>query len=73
MATCPRCLGPLQEGHRCRPRWVRRLPRQIGFTLVGATLGAVVQQALLGSPIPVIGFVLGGVLVFALHEVLAQI
>lgn len=68
MATCPRCLGALSEGHRCRPVWIRRLRRQIGFSLIGAVLGAVVQELAVASTYPVLGFVLGGLLFFGLHE-----
>jgi hypothetical protein len=69
MATCPRCLGALSEGHKCRPIWIRRLKRRIGFTFSGSLFGAFVQ--VLAVPgVPVLGVVLGGLLFFALHEAL---
>ena len=67
MATCPRCHGALYDGHRCRPVWIRRLRRQASFTLMGGTLGAFVH--VLAYPgVPVIGFVLGGLVFFGLNE-----
>lgn len=69
MATCPRCFGALSEGHRCRPIWLRRLRRQLGFSLAGGTLGALVQALAMPVKYPVLGFILGGLLFFALHEV----
>ena len=45
MATCPRCLGPLTEDHRC--------PRG-RFSRIGDALAPVVGGALLGGLIPVI-------------------
>jgi hypothetical protein len=68
MATCPRCLGALSAGHKCRPIWIRRLRRQIGFSSIGALLGAVVQMLSMNVTYPVLGFILGGVLFFGLHE-----
>lgn len=68
MATCPRCLGPLSEGHRCRPVWIKRLRRQMGATLVGGALGAFVHVLLVPEQLPVMGFVIGGLLAFGLNE-----
>ena len=70
MATCPRCHNALSEGHYCRPIWVRRLWRQIGYTLVGGAVGAFVQELSSAPPVPVLGFVLGGMFFFGLHEAL---
>lgn len=68
MATCPRCHGALRDGHRCRPIWVRRLRRQLGFSLIGGVLGALVQALSVTVTYPVLGFILGGLLFFGLHE-----
>lgn len=68
MATCPRCLGTLSEGHRCRPIWIRRLRRRLGFSIVGGSLGAVVQELASAPTYPVLGFVIGALLFFGLHE-----
>lgn len=68
MATCPRCLGPLSEGHRCRPVWIRRLIRQAIAILLGAMLGGFVQILLDPAHVPAMGFVIGGLFAFALSE-----
>ena len=39
MATCPKCLGPLSDGHHCRPIWIKRFRRQVGASLLGGALG----------------------------------
>jgi hypothetical protein len=68
MATCPRCLGPLSEGHKCRPIWIKRLIRQIIAVLIGGFLGSLVQFLLDLEHVPAMGFVIGGLLAFALSE-----
>jgi uncharacterized membrane protein YccC len=68
MATCPRCHGALSEGHKCRPLWIRRLWRQIGFTIFGSIAGAVIHLLVMPESVPVLGFVLGGLLFFGVHE-----
>ena len=70
MATCPRCHGAHPANYRCTPTWVRRLSHQAGFALAGGALGAFVQILSDSSsvPVPAIGFVLGGLVFFGLHE-----
>lgn len=68
MATCPRCLGALSEGHKCKPVWVKRLIRQAIAIIAGALLGAFVQVLLDPAHIPAIGIVMGGLFAFALSE-----
>jgi hypothetical protein len=69
MATCPRCLGPLSEGHKCRPVWRRKFLRRSIAALVGGSIGAVIQYAALASAEPpFLGFVIGGLLSFGLWE-----
>lgn len=68
MATCPRCLGALSEGHRCKPIWIKRLIRQSIAVLIGGLFGAVVQILLDPAHVPVMGFVIGGLLAFLLSE-----
>ena len=68
MATCPRCLGPLSEGHRCKPVWIKRLIRQALAVIVGASLGGLVQFLIDPKNVPAIGFVIGGLFAFALSE-----
>lgn len=68
MATCPRCLGHLSDGHRCRPIWVKRLRRQAGATLLGGLFGGFVHLLIVPEHLPVMGFVIGGLLFFGLNE-----
>ncbi len=68
MATCPRCLGALSEGHKCKPVWVKRLIRQSIAVLTGALLGGFVQILIDQTKVPAIGFVIGGLFAFALSE-----
>ncbi len=39
MATCPRCLGPLTEGHRCPRRRLTRVADRLVTLVIGAGLG----------------------------------
>ena len=68
MATCPRCLGPLSEGHKCKPIWVRRLIRQSIAIVIGALFGSFVQILLDPEHVPAMGLVIGGLLAFLLSE-----
>lgn len=68
MATCPRCLGALSEGHKCKPIWVKRMIRQAVAILIGGLLGAFVQILLDPAHLPAMGLVIGGLLAFALSE-----
>ncbi len=72
MATCPRCLGPLSEGHRCRPLWRKRLWRRTAAALLGGAIGAFVQGATMETAaLPVMGFVIGGLFFFGLWEAMS--
>lgn len=68
MATCPKCYGPLSEGHKCRPVWIRRLRRQVGVTFIGGLLGGFVHILVAPAHVPIMGFVIGGLLFFGLNE-----
>jgi len=68
VATCPRCLGPLSEGHHCRPIWIKRLRRQVTAVLLGGVFGAFIQLLVNPQYEPVIGFVIGGLLFFGISE-----
>lgn len=72
MATCPRCYGPLNEHHRCRPRWIRRLLKQSLITLAVAMLGALVSVAFWPHHVPVLGSVIGGTLGYGFSVVLGD-
>ena len=39
MATCPKCLGPLTEDHRCPRGLSRRMTDALSSVAIGATLG----------------------------------
>jgi uncharacterized membrane protein YccC len=62
MATCPRCYGPLNDHHKCRPRWVRRVIRQTLITFVGALVGILVSVVVFPHELPILAVVVGGTL-----------
>ena len=68
MATCPRCLGALSDGHRCRPIWVKRLWRQVVASLLGGLFGVFLQLLIVPGPVPVVGPVLGALFFFGINE-----
>jgi hypothetical protein len=68
MATCPRCHGALSDGHKCRPIWIKRLRRQAVATIIGGLLGAFIHVLIAPAHLPIMGFVIGGLLFFALNE-----
>jgi hypothetical protein len=39
MATCPKCLGPLTDDHKCPHGRLRRVSDALATTTVGATAG----------------------------------
>jgi hypothetical protein len=68
MATCPRCLGPLSEGHHCRPIWIKRLRGQVTASLLGGVFGSFIQMLIEPRNLPIVGFVIGGLLFFGIQE-----
>jgi hypothetical protein len=70
MATCPRCYGPLNEHHKCRPRWVRRAFRDIFVTVTVALVGGLVSIAFWPEHVPVLGLVIGGTLGWGLSTIM---
>ena len=60
MATCPRCYGPLNDHHRCRPRWIKRAVFQLLITVLFALVGMLVSVAFWPSHVPVLGMVIAG-------------
>jgi hypothetical protein len=42
MATCPRCLGPLTENHRCPHGIFKRVTDVISTVAIGGVAGAVI-------------------------------
>lgn len=69
MATCPRCYGPLNEHHKCRPRWVRRLIVQVLVIILFALVGILVSVALFPHVVPVMGLVVGGLIGYGVSVV----
>jgi hypothetical protein len=50
MATCPRCLGPLTEAHRCSRNRSRRALALAGVLLAGAGFGVSLCYGLIDRP-----------------------
>jgi hypothetical protein len=42
MATCPKCLGPLTDNHKCRYGRIRRVSDALATTAIGGLAGWVV-------------------------------
>jgi hypothetical protein len=71
MATCPRCLGPLSEHHRCRARGWRVVIHRAQAGIVGALLGAVISSTLIApDAFPALGLVIGGIVGLSVGEML---
>ena len=70
MATCPRCYGPLNEHHKCRPRWVRRAIRDTFIIVTVALVGALVSIAFWPEHVPVLGLVIGGTLGWGMSTIM---
>jgi len=71
MATCPRCYGPLNDHHRCRPRWIRRALRRTIITIAVALIGALVSVAFWPQHVPVLGLIIGGTFGYGIAAVSA--
>ena len=71
MATCPKCMGFLTEGHRCPGGvWVR-LSKAILTVLLGAAIGIVMIYAIIERPVPELwlaGAALGAVLAMSIRQ-----
>ncbi len=71
MATCPRCLGPLTDDHRCPRGWLRRLGDSLSTVAVGGIVGTVACFALEERPtgaLVLAAAALGAVLASALRQ-----
>ena len=71
MATCPRCLGPLTEDHRCPRGPFRRAIELLSTVLVGAVIGGVLVFGLVEHPADALvlaGAALGAVLASAVRQ-----
>jgi hypothetical protein len=73
MATCPRCLGPLTEHHRCPRGRLTRVSDAVITVTAGGAIGAVVVFALEERPagaLVLAAAALGGVLANAVRQAL---
>jgi hypothetical protein len=71
MATCPRCLGPLTDNHRCPRSRSRRGVETAGLLLAGATAGVLACYGLIERPHTVVVLAagtLGALLAQALRQ-----
>lgn len=60
MATCPRCFGPLNDHHRCRPRWIKRAVFQSLIVFLFVLVGILVSTAFWPNHVPVLAMVISG-------------
>ncbi len=71
MATCPRCLGPLTDDHRCRMGTFKRVRDAVSTVGVGGLLGALLCFAIEDRPVGALvlaSAALGAVLAFAVRQ-----
>ena len=71
MATCPACLGPLTENHRCPRGPVRRLADALSSVLIGALIGGLLPLLFSDdAPLALVlaAAALGGVLASAIRQ-----
>jgi hypothetical protein len=71
MATCPRCLGPLTDDHRCPRGRFSRISDAVTTVAVGAILGGGLCMATVDDPAAALvlaSAALGAVLVRALRD-----
>ena len=75
MATCPKCLGPLTEDHRCPHGIFRRVIGALWIVGVGGICGALATWLFDERPAPALvlaSAALGAVLAGALREALGR-
>jgi hypothetical protein len=73
MATCPRCLGPLTENHRCPRGRFTRVSDAVITVAIGGGIGAVVVFAFEERPASALvlaAAALGAVLTSAVRQAL---
>ncbi len=73
MATCPKCMGYLDEGHKCPGGVWTRVGKAILTVGVGATVGIVAVYAIEERPLAALvlaGAALGAVLATAVRQAL---
>jgi hypothetical protein len=75
MATCPRCLGPLSENHRCPHGARRQVLESLATGVVGALVGAVAAIAIdveAATPLVLASSALGAVLASAVRQAVGR-
>jgi hypothetical protein len=71
MATCPKCMGALNENHRCPRGIFSRMSDAVSTVGVGGLIGAVITYAMIEHPATALvlaAAALGGVLASALRQ-----
>jgi hypothetical protein len=71
MATCPKCMGFLEEGHRCPGGVWARLSKAMLTVVIGAVLGIVLVYVIEDRPVPALwmaGAALGAVLAVSVRQ-----
>ena len=71
MATCPQCLGPITENHRCTRRRLASVTGVGSTLLLGGSLGILVCFALAdrpAAPVVAAAAALGAVLARAIRQ-----
>lgn len=75
MATCPRCLGPLTEHHKCPHGTFKRLTDALRVVGIGGVVGGLSVWIVDDSPVPALvmaGAALGAVLAVAVRDALGR-
>ena len=71
MATCPKCMGALNENHKCPPRTFRRISDAISTVGLGSVIGALLCFLIEDRPagaVVIAAAALGGVLASAVRQ-----
>ena len=71
MATCPRCMGFLTEGHKCPGGLWSRVSKALLTVVIGAAIGTVFVYAIEERPVPALwlaGASLGAVLAMSIRQ-----
>lgn len=71
MATCPRCLGPLTDDHKCPKGPLSRLMNALTPVAIGGSIGALFVFAVEERPVGALvlaAAALGAVLAFAVRQ-----
>jgi len=75
MATCPTCLGPLTEHHKCPNGAIKRIAAALAVVAIGGVIGGLSTWVLTDRPVPALvlaASALGAVLARAIGEALGR-